>query len=233
MNPKEKPGLKSDDEMEVTLPLFFQQSGGGNHKEQLEARGIFLLTGEISDQTVEPVMNALLSLHFKNDFEGPVQLIINSPGGSCDAGYALIDIMNFVRYPVATIAIGSIASMGTSIFIAGDARIMSANSLAMIHHFWANVQGTYPELIATRKMEDLAHQRELNLLLRHSKYDTEDEVRSNLLKSEDHWMTPKEMKEHGLCDQISRPRSDFIEQVKKNDKSRDKKKVKRTTKRST
>ena len=49
-----------------------------------------------------------------------IQLIIHSVGGSCTAGFAVIDIIEWSRIPVYTTGIGMIASMGLLVFMTGS-----------------------------------------------------------------------------------------------------------------
>lgn len=196
---------KQDDTEAVgVIPLELLQALGGGMKEDdsLESRGIIFLDKEINNMTVSHVIKRLISLHFNPDFKDSIQIIINSPGGATDAGWALIDVMSWVKNPVRTIALGEICSMATSIFISGDERIMGANALAMIHQFSWGRAGNYSELVASRKAEDLQDQMDIKHILQHSKYKTEAEVRKHLLKETDNWLSPTEMKKHGLCDRI-------------------------------
>jgi len=179
-------------------------SPGG--KEQLLEQGIFLLTDQIEASSVDEIITGLLSLHYKKSFQESVQIIINSSGGSCDAGWALIDIIDYIRLPVITVALGCIASMAHMIFIAGDRRIMSANTVAMQHHHWNIIGGSFPDLLAAQKGEQLEYNRGIKHLIRFSKYETETQIRKHILKDQDHWMSPKEMKKHGMCDIIVDPR---------------------------
>jgi ATP-dependent Clp protease protease subunit len=157
----------------------------------------------ITKHTLDRAAKRLLSLHFNPNFNETIQIIINSPGGYTDAGWAFIDMMQFVRNPIRTIAVGEIASMATSIFIAGDERVMSHNSVAMIHEFSTGNGGNYSELVASRKAEDIEYQKDLDLLLLHSRYTTETQITQNLLKETDNWLSPTEMRYHGLCDEIT------------------------------
>jgi len=171
-------------------------------KEELEDNGIFMLYDEIDKFSVQGIIQKLILLHSKSSFQDEIQIIINSPGGYVNAGWALIDIMNFIRMPVRTIAMGEICSMATYIFIAGSKRIMAPNSIAMIHQFSAENYGKYSDLLASRKAEDIEQAKGIAHLIKNSKYTSEKQIKENLLKSSDLWLTPKEMKKHGLCDAI-------------------------------
>lgn len=172
-------------------------------RELLEDRGILILNSYISKETLARATRRMLILHFDDQFKDDIQIIINSPGGYTNAGWAFIDMMRFVKNKIITVAVGEICSMATDIFIAGDERIMSPNSIAMIHQYRGYAEGTYGDLVAGRKMEDMEAAKGVRHLIECSKYTTEHEVKKHLLKDHDHWMAPREMKKHGLCDKIA------------------------------
>jgi len=194
-------GEEEEDEEEFVNPFeYFAQLN--RDMGSLENRGIIMISGEISKESLARATRTLLRLHFDKEFKEEVQIIINSPGGYTDAGWAFIDMMAFVNLKIRTIAMGEICSMATSIFIAGDERIMSPNSCAMIHQFSWGSQGTYSDLVAQRKAEDMEHRREIRHLIAHSRYRTEEDIRKHILLDTDHWLTPEEMLKHGLCDEV-------------------------------
>lgn len=170
----------------------------------LSERGIILINTDIDKQSLAIATEALLEYHFDPEFQEDVQIILNSPGGYTDAGWAFIDIMDFVRYKIKTIAVGEIASMATDIFVNGDERIIAPHTSIMIHPHSGGNDGKYHELVASRKMEDLEHQRRMNHYLERSKYSSEEDVKKFILKETDNWLTPEEMLEHGLADKISK-----------------------------
>lgn len=213
-------GEEDEEEEEFVNPFeYFAQMN--RDMGSLENRGIIMISGEISKDSLARATRTLLRLHFDTDFNEEVQIIINSPGGYTDAGWAFIDMMDFVNLKIRTIAMGEICSMATSIFMAGDERIMSPNSCAMIHQFSWGSQGTYSDLVAQRKAEDMEHKREIRHLIRFSKYTTEEEIRKHVLLDTDHWLTPEEMLKHGLCDEV------FVSK-----KDRGKKKPKKATRKA-
>jgi ATP-dependent protease ClpP protease subunit len=187
----------------VLLHMLQQQA------QSLENRGILIIDQTITKQSLAYATRKLLEYHFDNEFIDPIQIILNSPGGYTDAGHAFIDLMGFVKNNVNTIALGQISSMATDIFIHGDKRIMAPNCVAMIHQFSSRSEGTYNDLVATRKYEDLEMQRHIDMLVDCSKYKTAKEVKEHLLKGHDNYLSPREMMKHGLCDDIfksKRPR---------------------------
>ncbi len=175
-------------------------------REMLEDRGILIINLHISKETLARATRRMLVLHFDTKFKDDIQIILNSPGGYTNAGWAFIDTMRFIKNKVITVAVGEICSMATDIFVAGDHRIMSQNSIAMLHQYRGYSEGTYGDLVAGRKMEDMEAAKGVRHLIECSKYTNEKDVKKYLLKDHDHWMSPKEMKKHGLCDKISKRR---------------------------
>lgn len=196
---------EEDEERQVLQVL--QLPSGGSEDRELEDRGIIILDREITKQTLARASAKLLSFHFDEKWNEPVQIILNSPGGYLDAAWAFIDMMDCIRLPVRTIAMGEIVSAAAMIFVAGDERIMSPNSSAMIHHFSTMTGGSYPELVASRKSEDLQATRIIDHFLKNSTvYKTAKAVEDKILLSHDNWLSPTEMKRHGLCDIVLRRR---------------------------
>ena len=187
------------------IPIEVLTALATGHNPDLEDKGVLFLEDDISKHSLSRLTRKLVALHFDDDFKDWIQLIINSPGGYCDAGWALIDLMAWCKNPIRTIAMGEICSMATSIFIAGDDRMMSPNCSTMIHQFSDYGAGTYGDLIAKKKGWEIEMSKEIAHLIRCSKYKTEAEVKKNILKAHDHWLSPQEMKKHGLCDSVFIP----------------------------
>ena len=63
----------------------------------------------------------------------PITLFIASPGGSVASGLAIFDTMRTVTCPVRTVCLERAASMGSIVFMGGDARQMAPHAELMIH----------------------------------------------------------------------------------------------------
>jgi ATP-dependent Clp protease protease subunit len=71
------------------------------------------------DRTVmEKTTSALMLLDGRNR-ERPITVFVNSPGGDADSGFAIYDVMKFVRAPIRTICAGLAASAAVPIFLGG------------------------------------------------------------------------------------------------------------------
>jgi ATP-dependent Clp protease protease subunit len=170
----------------------------------LKKRAILMLAGEIQEGHMSLVFE-LLDYHYQPDFNEPLTLLINSHGGRCDIGWAIVDTMNFVRYPINTVVIGMAASMAADIFVNGDHRTMGEHSTLMIHPHSSMSAGSHSRLLATFKGDQIENDRRLNHYLNNSKYKTIDQIQSQLIgvRGDDLYLTPQECKEHGLTDDIA------------------------------
>ncbi|MCB0612449.1 MAG: ATP-dependent Clp protease proteolytic subunit [Phaeodactylibacter sp.] len=97
----------------------------------LKERIVFLGTG-VNDQVANLIVAQLLYLDSQNSTQ-PINMYINSPGGSVYAGMAIYDAMQMVKAPVYTTAVGVTASMGTVLLSSGEKGHRYALPHATIH----------------------------------------------------------------------------------------------------
>lgn len=99
--------------------------------EFLKDREIFL-TEEVNAQTSNELIKQLMYLE-RQDSESEVTIYINSPGGEVISGLAVYDYIGMMKAPVRTVCIGTAASMGAILFLAGEKRQMLPHTRLMIH----------------------------------------------------------------------------------------------------
>lgn len=168
----------------------------------LESLGCHLIFGEVNEDSMKDAITFILKSNQLNH-QDEVTLFINSMGGNCTDGFALIDLMDISRLPVRTIASGSICSMGVLIACAGykGRRVMTRNTEVMAHQFAWYSEGKYHELMSQHKAQEyLAHQF-LQHFSRHSTMST-PQIKDVLFGPSDRWLTPQECKKFGLVDII-------------------------------
>ena len=131
-----------------------------------------------------------------------IQLIINSPGGSCSAGFAIIDIMEWSRLPIYTTGIGMIASMGLLVFMTGQKgkRVITPRTSILSHRYSAMSWGNHSQLLAGRKQQDLEHQKIIDHYLGYSGINSKEDLEKYLLREVDTWLSPEEAIELGIAD---------------------------------
>ena len=169
----------------------------------LKDYGIIYISGPIDGGSAESVCKEIIDLNIKGAVN-QIQMIINSPGGSCPAGFSIIDIMEWSRIPIYTTGIGMIASMGLLIFMTGEKgrRVVTPRTSILSHRFSAFNIGNHSQLIAGRKEEDLEHERILQHYLTYSNIRDKAELEKYLLREVDTWLSPDEALQHGLADVI-------------------------------
>lgn len=167
------------------------------------ANKIIWLTSFIEWPLITEVMRRL---NFYDDgSKEPITLYIASPGGECDAGWALIDLMEKIKKhgtPIRTICAGSCSSMAAVILAAGSIgeRYAFPSSRIMIHQAGVELTGG--------KLDDIANTtRELQYWT-----DTTAKYLSKVTKKPvkdiekelcyDNYMSPTEAKKFGIIDKV-------------------------------
>ena len=100
-----------------------------------------IISEPITDDLAGNVIAQILAI---NDFDEqmsvlntytpePIEMFINSGGGSATAGNAIISAMELSETPIVTYGVGIVASMALGIFISGDVRIASRTARFMYH----------------------------------------------------------------------------------------------------
>ena len=173
------------------------------HKKGLEDYGIIFVSGPIEQGNAQSVCEKIIQINVAEEADF-IQMIINSPGGTCSSGFAIIDLMEWSRLPIYTTGIGMIASMSLGIFMAGERghRVITPRTSILSHRFSAMSFGNHSELIAKRKEEDLMHGRLLRHYVEHTNLKTEAEVTASLLRDVDTWLTSEEAVKWGIADVI-------------------------------
>lgn len=105
---------------------------------------IVKLFGPVNDKSAEAVIEQLLILD--GESERPIQLYINSPGGSVYQGLGIIDAITTIKAPVHATVIGMAMSMGATILQACATRAATKLSSIMVHQLRGGNEGTYEEM---------------------------------------------------------------------------------------
>ena len=113
----------------------------------LSERIVYLGT-PLDDGVANVLVAQLLHLESENP-DLPIQLYVNSPGGSTSAMLAVYDAMQYVRPDVETTCVGQAAS-DAAVLLAGGAagrRAILAHARVVLHQPSTRGQGTIPDLI--------------------------------------------------------------------------------------
>jgi ATP-dependent Clp protease protease subunit len=170
-------------------------------KEILREHGIILLSGEIDESVAERICQDIIGFNLRDDVS-QIHLIINSPGGACPAGFAIINMMEWSRLPVYTSGTGMVASMGLMVFMAGakGRRVITTKTSILSHRYSSMSKGNHSQLLASRKEQDLEHERIVEHYLNYSNVTSRKELERYLLCDVDTWLSPEEAIRFGLAD---------------------------------
>lgn len=178
------------------------------NKSNINENGIIFLSGSVDQSNAESVCKEIIEYNLARKVDR-IQMIINSPGGSCADGFAIIDLMEWSQIPIYTIGLGMVASMGLLILMAGDKghRVVTPNTSLLSHRFLSMSWGNHSQLIANRKIEDQLHDRIVKHYLHHSTVPDRAALEQSILGNVDYWMNPEEALKFGLIDTIEPLRS--------------------------
>jgi len=164
--------------------------------------------GQITSQSCKELNDVLLSLDNEskkfminfNTNPPPINLHIQSEGGSLMDTFYTIDLINNLETPVNTYVDGYVASAGSLISVVGKKRFMTKNSFIMIHQLSSTLgEGKFNDL--DDNMDNLNKFMETirNLYLKKTNIPKD---RLNDILDHDLWMNSKECLDYGLIDEI-------------------------------
>ena len=181
-----------------------QQQGHPDPATELFLRGHHVFMGDVTQETMKPLIDWIIAENYnKEKKKEELTLGICSPGGDLNACFALVDVMKGSKIPIRTIGMGMIASCGLLMFISGakGSRVLTPNTSILSHQYSWGSFGKEHELFAQIKEYDLTTER----MISHYKKCTglsEKEIREYLLPASDVWLSAREAKKLGLCDEI-------------------------------
>ncbi len=165
-----------------------------------EERKIFF-TEEVTAESSKELIQLLLYLE-QQDPEEEITIYINSPGGDVVSGLAAYDTIIGLNCPVRTVCIGTAASMGSYLFLAGDERWILPHAQVMIHDpLLSGLAGSQSALALDRQAKKLMKTREtLGSILAERSGRTLEEVYEKT--KEDCFLDAEEALSFGIATQI-------------------------------
>jgi ATP-dependent Clp protease protease subunit len=170
----------------------------------LQDEGMYVFMGEVSTDSVKPVIEWILHENFViKKRKKELLLMICSEGGDMSAAFALIDVMHSSTVPIKTVGLGQIASAGLMIFLTGTRgrRVLTPNTSILSHQFSWGSEGKSHELFATVKEFELTQQRMIAHYRRCTGLDLE-QIKTALLPPHDVYLTAQEALALNVCDAV-------------------------------
>ena len=165
-----------------------------------------LLSGEVIKALAEKIIRQILIL--EADSEEPIYIFIDSPGGDVDAGYAIFDMIRFVKAPVYCIGMGLVASAGALILLAADKsrRLGLPNSHYLIHQPLSGIKGVATDIeIHAREIEKT--RAKINALIAEETGKELAQVEKDT--DRDYWMSATEALDYGLISKVISSRNEL------------------------
>ena len=189
------------------IPTIFEDEAGHVFSSDIISRlvkdRIIFVSGEIEMNMANVVIAELLFLQ-NQDPNKEIVMHINSPGGSVDAGMAIIDTMNYISCPVRTIAMGMAASMGSMILAAGEPGMRQAlpHCNIMIHQPLGGANGQQTDVEIAAQQLRLCREMISDFLIEHSAtgYLTKKNIDKEMER--DNYLTPAKAVEYGIIDSV-------------------------------
>lgn len=170
---------------------------------------IVYLTDTIDNKTISEVNKTLLKLikednkkeaELKEYKREPIELYINSFGGSVYDALSLIDIITHSKTPIHTICTGYAMSAAFVIFICGTKRIMSRNATLLLHQVSHSTGGKIGDLEVTLA-EDQRLQKLLEEIIRERTSISEVMLMENRKTKTDWYITLNEAFNYNCVDE--------------------------------
>jgi ATP-dependent protease ClpP protease subunit len=157
---------------------------------------VIWLDGHIGEADGGGVDGSLMRTALARLGKGDVTIDINSPGGGVFDAQQIIDAMGNHRGTITTRSNALVASSGTTIFLAGERRILREDAAVLIHSPWSVSVGDHRRMSETAKGLLDAE----NRLRRFYQQRTgaSDAVVAQWFDGADHWYTAEEAAELGV-----------------------------------
>jgi len=165
-----------------------------------------LVSGEINKKCAEKVITQMLLLEADND--NPIKILIDSPGGDVDAGFAIFDMARFIKPDIYMIGMGLVASAGALILLAApkERRLALPNSHYLIHQPLSGIRGVATEIeIHAKEIEKTRNK--INKLIAEETGKSIKQVGEDT--DRDFWLNAEEALEYGLVSKIINSRKEL------------------------
>ena len=165
-----------------------------------------LISGEINKELAEKTIRQLLLMEDMNT--EPIRIFIDSPGGDADAGYAIFDMIRFVKPEVWTVGMGLVASAAALIQLASpkERRVGLPNSHYLIHQPLSGIRGVATDIeIHAKELEKLREK--INRLIADETGNPYDQVEKDT--DRDYWMNAGEAVSYGLLSRVITNRNEL------------------------
>lgn len=160
-----------------------------------------IVAGTVNDKLAQRTVAHLLAL--AEDGDGPINMLISSPGGHVESGDMIHDVVKFIRPTVRTIGSGWVASAGALIFVAAkkENRYCLPNTRFLIHQPSGGIGGTSSDMMIQAEQVRLMRDR-LNAIFAEATGQSVERIEKDTQR--DFWLNTREALDYGLLGKVIR-----------------------------
>ncbi len=168
-----------------------------------------LLYGPIVPKLTRDVTAQVLALDQLSQTK-PIRVFVNSPGGVADDGFAIYDLLKFVRAPVFTIVAGMAASAATIVLLGAPRgrRLILPHARVMLHQPSTMIRGSAADIAVNAKELIRLRKKSIELYSQETGRPVE-QIQKELAR--DYWMSAQEAVEYRIVDRVITSYDEIVE----------------------
>jgi len=161
---------------------------------------IIMYAREVTRESAQQIIAQLLALSEEDDSK-PIRMFLNSPGGDVDAGFAIFDVIRFIKAPVHMVCTGLVASAGVIILLASpkERRYSLRSARFLIHQPSSGTHGDASD-IEIEANEILKCRQAINRLIAEETGQDIEKVEEGTRRN--FWMSAEQALDYGLVSKI-------------------------------
>ena len=190
----------------MLVPIVVEQTPRGERAYDIYSRLLkdrIIFIGSVIDDDLANLVIAQMLFLEKEEIEEPIELYVNSPGGSVTAGLAIYDTMQYIHPAIHTYCVGQAASVAAVLLAAGTRgqRFALPYARVLLHQVWvASMGGGQATDIDIRAREILKSKRIVNEILSKHTGQALEKIESDT--DRDFFLSAEEAKAYGLIDRV-------------------------------
>ena len=204
---------ETDPSLNISVPSIVELAPDGevitsDIFSRLMKERIVFISGELGQNGSDIIVAQLLWLDNLNN-QKDIKLYINSEGGDITCLFALYDVIQFIKAPVCTYAIGKAFSSAACLLCAGSKgkRYALPNSLIMIHQpRIGSFEGTVSIVDIETKQAKEDKKKMIEMIARHTG-NPFSKVEADCEK--DYFLNPKQALKYGIIDSVVLPNKEI------------------------
>jgi ATP-dependent Clp protease protease subunit len=166
-------------------------------RERLFERRIVLVTGRLDDAVVAETVGALTTLDADGD--APIAIHLNSPDGTLEAAFAIVDTFGVLRAPVRVHCRGHIGGPAIGVVALADRRLAAAHTRFRLGQPRMQFSGT-PNEIARQSQQQQTLLWRFHARLAHVTRRPPEEIAEDMRRGRH--LDAREALEYGLIDEL-------------------------------